>query len=472
MKSFFDFKRFSVFLIFASFVFLVFYKLGDNYFSNWDEAWYADIGRNMVRTGNFLTPVFNQQPFFEKPPFYYWLSFLSFKIFGINEFAARFPSALAALGTGVLLFLLGQRLFNRHVAIVSVFILASTIGFLYRSRTGNLDSVLTLFIIATIHSFFMAFLKNNKMWYLVMGLSIALGFLTKGFIAFLFPILVVLYFILKRDIEIFNSKFLSGILIGITIPAVWIALNIILNGNDFISQFFHHQIEKFSGTLSFWENISFDFVVFLKSGLKYWFVLFIPLFLYSLYKWRNSKEILIPAYFMIYFGTLLLSRNKSNWFLMPLYPISALIISWGLFELGKRFKISSIFILLPVLCLGILNLIFYKHEYIVPDVVVDEVKVAKKANSLTSPKDRIYLTNYYYPTTIFYSDRKIIAVYGESENITSWIKHKKEWKNILHNKGIFIISTEAELSELKNNYPDKTFNIVYKSGDRLLIKTL
>ena len=157
-------------LVIITISFFVFFKLGEAHLTNWDEAWYADIARNMAETGNIITPIWNNQAFFDKPPLYLWLSAVIFKLFSPTEFSARFLAALSGLGIGILVYSLGRTLFNKEIALLSLIILFSTIGFLYRTRTGNLDSLLTFWILLSIYSFYKGYLTNSKIWFYILVL--------------------------------------------------------------------------------------------------------------------------------------------------------------------------------------------------------------------------------------------------------------------------------------------------------------
>src|SRR3989337_2128571 len=79
------------------FNFIFFYRLDYNTLESWDEAWYASIAREMVKTGNFIQMVWNGKPYYDHPPLGFWLMAISYKLFGVNEFATRFPSAILGL---------------------------------------------------------------------------------------------------------------------------------------------------------------------------------------------------------------------------------------------------------------------------------------------------------------------------------------------------------------------------------------
>jgi 4-amino-4-deoxy-L-arabinose transferase-like glycosyltransferase len=108
-----------------------------------DEGRYSEIPREMLEKGDFVTPTLNYVRYFEKPPLHYWLNALFFKLFGLNEFAARFSGTLAGLLTVLLVYHAGRKLFNRRVGLFSAFILGTSAGFLAQSRINLTDMTLT-----------------------------------------------------------------------------------------------------------------------------------------------------------------------------------------------------------------------------------------------------------------------------------------------------------------------------------------
>jgi 4-amino-4-deoxy-L-arabinose transferase-like glycosyltransferase len=426
----------------------------------------------MSETGNLITPIFNREPFFDKPPLYFWLTALSFKLFGVSEFSERFFSALAGVGVGLTLYFLARLLFNNSVALLSLIVLSSAIGFLYRSRTGNLDTLLTFFVLLSAFAFYKGQDKKSDLWYLIFGVAVGLGFLTKGAISFLFPLLAAAYCLHKKDFSLLK-KTSFAILIGIVISAVWIGLSFIANGYPFVSDFYNNQTTKISTTPFFWKNFSFDYFGHLKSGLKLWSLLFTPAFIYSLYAWWKKTSFLITLYFIVFFGILLFSQITSNWFIMPLYPLIALIIGFGLYRLVNRFlgKKFIPYLVATVFAITIYHLVLYNNEYAVKDVSMDETNVALFARRFTRENDTLYLTNYYFPTTIFYSNRKVYAVYSEQEeNQAWWVKPRTAWKEILKSDRVFVVTTKEEFKNLSDYFSPYKFEVLHQSGQKLLLK--
>jgi len=94
---------------------VAFWRLGYASFWDPDEAVYAVVTRRMMQTGDWLAPIYNGVPFFDKPILFYWLQLISFKIFGANEFAARMVPAVSAVGVIGVTGWAGRAFFNREV---------------------------------------------------------------------------------------------------------------------------------------------------------------------------------------------------------------------------------------------------------------------------------------------------------------------------------------------------------------------
>ncbi len=134
--------RFALFLAAAVF-FLYFFGLGQVGLLGPDEPRYAQVAREMLRTGDYITPYLNGQPWFEKPPLYYWLAALSFRFFGVTEWAARLPAALAAAAFLPLFWWLVRRLFRGETAQYALLVLASSAGWLGFARAASMEMPFT-----------------------------------------------------------------------------------------------------------------------------------------------------------------------------------------------------------------------------------------------------------------------------------------------------------------------------------------
>ncbi|MEX2012932.1 MAG: glycosyltransferase family 39 protein [Candidatus Levyibacteriota bacterium] len=465
-------QKISLILLFLGCSFLVLWQLGANFLTHWDEAWYAEVSRNMVYTGNLFSPVWNTHLFFEKPPLYFWLTAVWFNIFGISEFSIRLTSAISAISLAAVLYYFGSRLYNKTTSVLSIVILFSSPFFLYRSRTGNLDTLLVLWITLALLSFLLG-LERNKRWFIVSGLALGFGFLTKGGIG-LYPLfIIVLYLLLTKNIKVMWTKWF-GILniIWLLVGAGWLLISIHLHGNEFIQQFFISNTEKFNFGIKSIQQFSFEYIFHLKSGLKLWFPFLGVSIAYMMFRYKNRKILLLLLFFVVFLFIMSFAYHKSSWYALPLYPIGALLIAHALYAVSSRFKIMPM-VFGGVLLLAALQVIIYRHEYVVPDIAGDESRVALYAKQATEKNEVIYLTNYYYPSVVYYSERKIYAVYSDHEiNSAWWVFSKSKWEEILRQDNVSIITTEEEFKDLRDTFPMHTFEMKYKSGNKLFIKKI
>ncbi len=125
--------------------------LGNVPLFDWDEINFAEIAREMIVTKDYLNVQIDYQPFWEKPPLFIWMQVLSMKLFGINEFAARFPNAICGIVTLLVLYSIGKKLFNKKMGIIWVLVYAGSILPFFYFKSGIIDPWFNLFIFTGIY---------------------------------------------------------------------------------------------------------------------------------------------------------------------------------------------------------------------------------------------------------------------------------------------------------------------------------
>ncbi|MBI4534031.1 MAG: glycosyltransferase family 39 protein, partial [Candidatus Melainabacteria bacterium] len=228
---------------------LVFFPgLGEPGILNSSDAYYSEGAREMVESGNFLTPHLNYLPWFEKPILNYWLIAASYSLLGVNEFAARIPSALSGAALVILIFALGRTFLTRRAAFLSSLVLIASPLFLVISRVSLTDGPLT-----TLMSFAMMALftvlnggPNAFLWlgYAVLGLTVLL----KGPIGMVLVggTVVVYLATTARTLpdaakSILNLKPMWGLTIIALIAAPWFVAEHVATAGAFTREFFIEQ---------------------------------------------------------------------------------------------------------------------------------------------------------------------------------------------------------------------------------------
>jgi hypothetical protein len=225
---------------------LIFSTIGDFNLFDWDEINFAESSREMFVTNNFSQVMINFEPFHEKPPLFFWLQVISFKIFGVTSFAARFPNALLSIITPIILFKIGDLIKNTTFGwIWSIIFIAGLLPNLY-FRTGIIDPYFNLFIFLSIY-FFFTYLRIKHLKYIFLSSFFSgLAILSKGPVGLLIVLLSCFIYLILFSIKVpFKHVFFFFITV-ILVSSPWYFFELINKGPWFIIEFLQYQIELFS----------------------------------------------------------------------------------------------------------------------------------------------------------------------------------------------------------------------------------
>ena len=203
-------------IIFVFFVIVVAYFYGVNRLPllNRTDSRYAEIAREMVITGDYVIPKLMGTPHLHKPPLSYWLMALGMKIFGINEFGARFFQVLFAIFSLFLVYLIDKELFDKEKALFSLILTAISPAIFFTSRVLATDIFLLFFELLVFYSFLKLQKQKKQLWGYIFWLALGLGFLTKGPVVVVIPVLILFTTgVLNQDLSIFKSLFKARYLI-------------------------------------------------------------------------------------------------------------------------------------------------------------------------------------------------------------------------------------------------------------------
>lgn len=153
------------------------------------EARYAEIAREMLVSGDWITPRLNGHKHLHKPPLTYWITALSMKVFGVNEWGARLPMIFSSLAVIGLTFRLARAIFGTVPALLSAAALSSFTGFLVLSRMLATDAYLLLFVSAALYCAWRALDGGSGRWVIGFWFCVGLGLLTKGPLGLLLPLM-------------------------------------------------------------------------------------------------------------------------------------------------------------------------------------------------------------------------------------------------------------------------------------------
>lgn len=342
--------------------FNLFFNLGGLPVLNWDEARHGITAAEILRSGDFIrTTYLGQTDYWNlKPPLGSILIAISYKIFGFSAFAMRFPSAMAAFLSVVLIILLARRRFGTSAALIAGAVLTTSFAFIevHSGRSGDFDSGLVQLYILTGYFLDRA---DEKPYYLVLcGLTVSLAFLLKSFGFLPIGIIAFIYFFLKKLYRKPRAFYwAAGGLIAFLIPVtVWGIARYQVDGLEFFSRMITYDMLK--RTSEAIEGHSASVLFYLEPFfLKFmpWSLVTILAFLYRarFRIYRNDKlelrlktglnrfwaDPLMVLWFIIPALFLAAVKTRCEWYLNPLYPLFALAIGWLFQELDTRKPLSN-----------------------------------------------------------------------------------------------------------------------------------
>ena len=223
---------------------------GQVHLFDWDEINFAESAREMLVSGDFITVQINFEPFWEKPPLFIWLQVVSMKIFGINEFAARFPNAVCGIISLILLYNIGRKLYDEKFGLYWILAYAGSVLPFFYFKSGIIDPWFNLFIFLGIVYFIYYLIAETarKKYLILSGFFLGLAVLTKGPVAILIFMITFGVFLVIRRFRL-KTNYIDVLLFILVITLTggfWFILQI-MNGNaHLIRDFISYQARLFS----------------------------------------------------------------------------------------------------------------------------------------------------------------------------------------------------------------------------------
>jgi 4-amino-4-deoxy-L-arabinose transferase-like glycosyltransferase len=306
-----------------------------------DEGFYAESSREMLESGDYLTAHFNGTPQYDKPILIYWLQTLSFRIFGLNEFAARFPSALATFLWMLAIFGFTRRHLGLQCGCLSSLFFISAVQITITGKAAIVDSVLNLLMTQCLFHFYeYTQNKKNRQIYTA-ALYAGLAFLAKGPVAIVIPFGVsLIYCLMQKEFRlwlrmVFN---LPAILIFTLVALPWYVLEYLNQGQVFIQDFFlKHNLERYSRAFEDHSGSMFYYIPVIIIGTLPHCGLLFPLIHQAGSLWK--KEVYRFCFIWVGFVLILFSFGGTK---LPHYILSAFpplfILYGGAYERLERFR--------------------------------------------------------------------------------------------------------------------------------------
>jgi 4-amino-4-deoxy-L-arabinose transferase-like glycosyltransferase len=347
------------------------YVVNLGYLPLWDpdEPYYVESAREMVERGDLITPFFNYEPRLNKPVFFYWLQILSGKLFGFNELSARVPSFIAGIGLLLLIYKIGNLLYDKKTGLASMLIGATSFEIYVLSRQSVTDMCLAFFMTLAIYGYvsvYKAGKDNGKWYYLYIGTALAV--ITKGPVGLLLPGAVVFFIMLvQRDFSLIKRMHLfKGIIIFLAIASPWYFLVLMQHGFKFFKIFIiDNNLLRYVTPMYKHTGGIFYYIPVLLLGFFPW-ILFLTVSIMNHFKWMKEKKITLSGkknplsfasllnitWFAVFFVFFSLSGSKLPAYILGLFPALSLATASGL-VLNPRKKALNSYILFHYIYMGL-----------------------------------------------------------------------------------------------------------------------
>lgn len=323
--------------------------LGRGAITDSDEAFYADSAREMVASGDWVTPYYNYEPRFQKPVLYYWLTAAASLVLGDSEMAARLWAAMAGLGLVLVTAAAGRRWYDESTGLLAGAIVATNFGYFSIGRMALPDLPLAFCITLAIWAALVATLEQERSprkFVVLAALALGLGFLTKGPVGLIIPVIVIVPVLMieRRSIALTPSDLLLGFVVMIAVAVPWYVVMWFRHGNEYLQGFFigdnfdRFATDRFNDPRPWW----FYFPI-VAGGLLPWTPLAL-VWMGPLTQWVRRRRdlstidlrLLLWAALPLAFYSL--SIGKQPRYILPVLPPLALLLASSIVERTQEWR--------------------------------------------------------------------------------------------------------------------------------------
>lgn len=336
-----------------------------------DEGRYAEIPREMVASGNWVTPRLNGLKYFEKPPLQYWTTAIAYKVFGEHQWTSRLWVSLTGLAGVFLVWFAGGRLFGRDAGRYAAIVLGSCMLYSLMAHINTLDMGVTFFMTLGIIGLLLAQQESTThqaRWMWLAWSALGFAVLSKGLIGLVLPgAALVIYSALQRDIRVWKRMHWGmGLALFVLVTVPWFYLVMKANPEFFQKFFIYEHFTRFTtkqlGRYQPW----YYFVPVMLFGMLPWTLLMFDAVLRT---WKTSARadkafnperfLLVWLIFVYVFFTI--SDSKLPSYLLPMFPALALLMGKQLATMAERRLFWQLVPVLPVLVALLVTSVFASH---------------------------------------------------------------------------------------------------------------
>lgn len=460
-------------LIVSGIYFLYFHNIWSYKLLDVDETRYVDMAKKMYETKEFLTLYLNGEYFFEKPPLFFWIECLFFKLFGsVSEGAARIPVALQSFFTALVVYFTGAKVVSKRFGLTAAVILGTSLEFIILTKIAILDMLLTSCVtISTFCGFMTFFVKpeNKKYLWRLFYVFSAFAVLAKGIPGFIIPFGTMFFagVYTGKLREFFKPQYIcTGGLLFLLIVLPWHIIMLKTHGSLFFNDYIiKHHIARFAGADVIHRKRPFYYYfITILWGLFPWIFSLISMLIkkYRSFKYKpftslDTKEQfislnIIGALFTFIFFSI--SGTKLITYILPIYPFLAVILA-SYWNVENRKKLFIIISAVMILASAFITPAAFNIDYgFGQNELMKYAGIAKKQHKTIVT----YKTGRKY-SLLYYSGQKRIKFLFEED--------KKSLPQYLNDKNTFVIVKNKELNTSLKRIKYK----IFKKGKKYSVIT-
>lgn len=455
-------------LIFSCFI--LFDNLGKPMLDNWDEAWYAQMAKEMVQTGNFIVLRWNYQPLLDKPPLYIWLLSLTSLIFGFTEFSMRLISAISAVIIIMYVMFTSYKRWGFVPAVVAYATLVFNHLFIWRARSGNIDIFATLlFLIA-----YALIIGNYKKRHLLLGIVLGCIYLTKLSLVAFPAVIYILHELLfnRKNIRVKIQNIIVCFGIAFIISGLWLFLGNLSYGPEFVRYYLFYTDQRLFGSFTFQTKYLYHAYYALQ---RRFFFLFGTGVLFLIQKINDASGFVLLFFSVTLLIALSFAQKDNNWYLLPSMPFWSLTAAYATYRLLALVKNSPVFNIPVLLVVGFLSYRTYSVNIVAimnTSSAHDQAESAVKLTSLTTESEVVVRLDHLYPSTVYYSGRKILASPEDSETKQYWISRNDLRNAIREGRISWITGTQEDTATFLSGNQDLKLELIPVNDTESLIHAM
>lgn len=407
-----------------------------------EEPRYAEIPRQMLAQGSWLVPVLHGQAYYDKPPLLYWMVMTSYTVFGVHDWSARLPAALAGFLSVLVAYGWGRAVAARPAAIAGAFVLCLDARFLFLSHLLTMNGLLCLCVTAALAAAHAAIAGGEVRWrwWLASALACGLGVLAKGPVALVLVLGPTVLFAFWARVRIGGKAWASHVALAAAVAAPWF-IAVAVRDPDFIEYFFwKHHVERYVAPFDHAKPVWY-YVPDVLLGMLPW-TLVLPFVLRRAWATRHAVGaehffLLAGLFAFAFFST---SGSKRAGYILPAMPPLALALGSYLATLPYRRTILACGAV-TLAALAVANL-FVLPWYATRFALRAEVCAADAADL------PVYCYPHRWDSVSFYLGRNDVAAFRPEERAAMVKALRRQPRSLV------IVKNERALAELLEALPD------------------